>query len=66
THVYGLLYGIKGNVASPLQFYITDSTRHFLRGSLYFNCSPNKDSLAPSVEFVRQDIERLFETLIWK
>lgn len=66
THVYGLLYGIKGNVASPLQFYITDSTKHFLRGSLYFNCNPNKDSLAPSVEFVRADIERLFETLVWK
>lgn len=40
THVYGLLYSIKGNVASPIQFYLTDSTRHFLRGSLYFNCSP--------------------------
>ncbi len=66
TSVYGLLYNIKGNVASPVQFYITDSTRHFLRGSLYFNCTPNKDSLAPSVEFIRQDVERLFETLTWK
>lgn len=66
THVYGLMYSIKGNVASPLQFYITDSTRHFLRGSLYFNCSPNKDSLLPSVDFVRADIERMFESLKWK
>ena len=66
THVYGLLYNIKGNVASPVQFYITDSTKHFLRGSLYFNCTPNKDSLAPSIDFVREDIERLFETLTWK
>jgi len=66
TRVYGLLYSIKGNVASPIQFFVTDSTRHFLRGSLYFNCSPNKDSLMPSIEFVRADVERLFETINWK
>ena len=66
TRVYGLLYSIKGNVASPIQFYLTDSTRHFLRGSLYFNCSPNKDSLLPSIDFVRADIERLFESITWK
>ncbi|MCQ2252958.1 MAG: gliding motility lipoprotein GldD [Bacteroidales bacterium] len=66
TNVYGLLYYLKGNVASPLQFFVTDSSRHFLRGSLYFNCQPNKDSLLPSVKFVRADIEKLFETLQWK
>ncbi len=66
TRVYGLLYSIKGNVASPIQFYLTDSTRHFLRGSLYFNCTPNKDSLMPSIDFVRADIERLFESMVWK
>lgn len=66
TRVYGLLYNLKGNVASPIQFFVTDSTRHFLRGSLYFNCQPNKDSLAPSVDFVRADIEKLFETMQWK
>ncbi|MCQ2250494.1 MAG: gliding motility lipoprotein GldD [Bacteroidales bacterium] len=66
TRVFGLMYSIKGNVASPVQFFVTDSTRHFLRGSLYFNCSPNKDSLMPSVDFVRADIERLFETINWK
>jgi len=66
THVYGMLYNIKGNVASPVQFYITDSTRHFLRGSLYFSCTPNKDSLAPAIDFVRKDIVKIFESLVWK
>ncbi len=66
ARVYGLLYSIKGNVASPIQFFVTDSTRHFLRGSLYFNCAPNKDSLMPSIEYVRADIEKLFETINWK
>ncbi len=64
--VYGLLYNLKGNVASPIQFYLTDSTKHFLRGSLYFNSTPNKDSLLPSVEYIREDIKRMFETLKWK
>lgn len=63
--VYGILYDIKGNAASPIQFFITDSTRHFLRGSLYFSCSPNKDSLAPVVDFLREDIVRLIESMEW-
>ncbi|MBQ5404378.1 MAG: gliding motility lipoprotein GldD [Bacteroidales bacterium] len=66
TRVYGLMYNLKGNVASPVQFYLTDSTKHFLRGSLYFNSSPNKDSLLPAVNFIREDIKQIFETLQWK
>jgi gliding motility-associated lipoprotein GldD len=65
NHVYGILFDIKGNTASSLQFYMTDSTRHFLRGALYFDNEPNKDSIAPVNEFLRQDIERLIETLTW-
>lgn len=64
--VYGLLYEIKGNAASSVQFYVTDSTKHFLRGSLYFNVVPNKDSLAPAIQFFRKDILHLIETLKWK
>ncbi len=64
--VYGILYDIKGNAASPYQFYMTDSTRHFLRGALYFNVQPNKDSLAPVIDFFKQDIIHLIETLEWK
>ncbi|PWE01273.1 gliding motility lipoprotein GldD [Marinilabilia rubra] len=65
-NVYGILYEIKGNTASPLQFFVTDSVEHFLRGSLYFNSVPNKDSIAPVLEFVEKDIVHLIETLNWK
>lgn len=64
--VYGLIYDIKGNAASSVQFYVTDSLRHFLRGSLYFNVTPDKDSLAPAINFFRKDIQHLVETIEWK
>lgn len=64
--VYGLIYEIIGNTASPVQFYITDSTKHFLRGSLYFDTHPNKDSLNPVISFVYKDIISLMESLEWK
>jgi gliding motility-associated lipoprotein GldD len=66
SNVYGIFYDLKGNVASSVQFYVTDSVRHFLRGSLYFNAQPNQDSLAPLVNFVRTDIDHLLGTLEWK
>lgn len=66
ANVFGLMYDIKGNVASPIQFFLTDSSKYFLRGSLYFNFVPDKDSLEPSVNFIRQDIEKIFETIRWK
>ena len=64
--VYGIIYDIRGNAASSVQFYLTDSLRHFLRGSLYFETSPNKDSLAPAIDFFRKDVEKLINTLEWK
>ena len=63
--VYGVLFDIKGNTASSLQFYMTDSVSRFLRGALYFDHEPNKDSIAPVNEFIRQDIVHLIETLSW-
>lgn len=62
----GLYYEIEGNAACSVQFYITDSTNHFLRGALYFYAAPNYDSLAPSINFCKQDIEHLIKTLKWK
>jgi gliding motility-associated lipoprotein GldD len=64
--VYGILYDLKGNTASAVQFYVTDSVKHYLRGSLYFAVEPNKDSLAPVIEFFREDIVHLIETFNWK
>ncbi|MBS2210555.1 gliding motility lipoprotein GldD [Carboxylicivirga mesophila] len=63
--VMGILYEIKGNAASPLQFFATDSLHHFIRGSLYFNAKPNQDSLAPVIDFVEEDVIHLMETLEW-
>lgn len=64
--VYGLLYQVKGNAASSYQFYVTDSVKHFLRGALYFSVTPNKDSLAPAIEFFGEDVLKLMETVRWK
>lgn len=64
--VYGMLYELKGNTASNIQFAMSDSTRHFLRGALYFNASPNKDSIAPVVDYIKEDIINLINTLEWK
>lgn len=64
--VYGLLYNISGNAASSVQFFVTDSTNHFMRGSLYFYASPNADSLAPVLDFIRADVVNLVNTLKWK
>lgn len=63
---YGVLYEIEGNAASSVQFFVTDSVRHFVRGSLYFNNLPNADSIAPVNAFIRSDIRHMMETLTWK
>jgi gliding motility-associated lipoprotein GldD len=63
---YGKIFDIGGNVASSVQFYITDSSKHFLRGSLYFHEHPNVDSLRPVINFLREDIKVLMNTTVWK
>jgi len=65
-NAYGIIYDIGGNAASSVQFFVTDSTRHFLRGALYFNTSPQPDSLAPVIDFLRKDIVKMIHTLQWK
>lgn len=66
NRIFGILYDLKGNTASAVQFYVTDSTNHYLRGSLYFESEPNADSLAPVIEFFREDVIHLIKTLKWK
>lgn len=61
----GLLFRIGGNTASNIQFFLTDSTKNFVRASLYFNCEPNKDSLAPVVDFIAQDIDKMISSFQW-
>jgi gliding motility-associated lipoprotein GldD len=67
NRVFGLVYDIKGSeAASTCQFYLTDSTTHFLRGALYFNLVPNNDSLSPVIDFLKADIEHMISTFRWK
>lgn len=65
--VYGMLIEMDGKgVATPLQFYLTDSTANFVRGALYFNFVPNNDSMQPVIDYIRQDIDRMIQTFEWK
>lgn len=66
NHVYGLIYELKGNVASSLQFFACDSTNHFVRGALYFDNKPNADSIAPVLQFIQEDVDRMLSTLTWR
>lgn len=62
----GLIYFVGGDAASQIQFFVTDTVSHFLRGTLNFNSRPNADSLAPVVRFVADDIESMLKTLDWQ
>ena len=64
--VHGLRYRLGGDVASYVQFYLTDSTEHFVRAALYFNCPVNADSLRPVVEYIDKDIQHMMHTFSWK
>ena len=65
--VYGLFIEMDGKgVATPMQFYLTDSTKNFVRGALYFNFLPNNDSMQPVINFIREDIDHMINTFEWK
>ena len=67
NHVYGTSYDILGNqVACPYQFWLTDKDKHFFRAALYFNHTPNNDSLSPVIDYIKTDIVHLMETFRWK
>lgn len=65
-NVGGMLFEVGGDAASAIQFFLTDSTTNFLRGALYFESTPNADSLAPILDFVRHDLNHLIDTFEWK
>jgi gliding motility-associated lipoprotein GldD len=64
--VNGFAFDIEGPAACPFQFYVTDSTRHFMRGALYINAPSKTDSLAPIVAFLKEDMGRMLKTFTWK
>jgi len=64
--VYGMFYRVGGNAATNSQFYVTDSTKHFLTGSVYFYAKPNYDSIMPAADYIKNDMQNLMESLKWK
>lgn len=66
NNVHGIIYSLSGNTASSISFLLTDSVNHFFSGSLYFSSIPNQDSLSPAIEFFREDVVHLTESLSWK
>ncbi|MFD0799016.1 gliding motility lipoprotein GldD [Maribacter chungangensis] len=66
ARVYGSLFEVQGDAASQTQFFVTDSTSHFLTGSVYFYSKPNYDSILPAAAYLQNDIRTIMETLRWK
>ena len=64
--VYGIYYSIDGNTASSVQFFLTDSTKNYLRGALYFNEQPRLDSIQPVLDFIKKDIDQMIKTFKWE
>lgn len=64
--VYGTMFEIQGDVASPYQFYITDSTKRFVSGVVYLNAKPNYDSLKPTLDYLKLELNHLVQTFKWK
>lgn len=64
--VYGMFYQVGGDAATNAQFYVTDSTKHFLTGSIYFYAKPNFDSVMPAASYIKDDMRNIMETIKWK
>lgn len=64
--VYGMFYNVNGNAATNAQFYVTDSIKHFVTGSVYFYAKPNYDSIMPAADYIKNDMKRIMETVKWK
>lgn len=63
---YGTFFELQGNVATPFQFYLTDSVSRFLSGVVYFNSRPNYDSIRPVLNYVKDDLYKMMETMQWE
>ena len=64
--VYGIMNEVQGASASNIQFYMTDSIHHVLTAALYFKVKPNYDSLYPAIDYLKNDMMNMMETLEWK
>ncbi|MGB5243388.1 MAG: gliding motility lipoprotein GldD [Lutimonas sp.] len=65
-NTYGSLFEVTGNAASPLQFHLTDSIKHFMTGAVYFDVTPNYDSIQPAISYIEKDLQKIMESTLWK
>lgn len=66
NNVSGVFFKVGGNAATAIQFFLSDTTKNFIRGALYFSVSPNSDSIKPVQDFLQVDIEHMINTFKWK
>ncbi len=66
NNVHGEFFKVEGDVATANQFFLTDSTKNFIRGALYFDATPNEDSLRPVNQFLVEDMKHLINSFKWK
>lgn len=64
--INGVYFTLTGNTATANQFFLSDSTKHFIRGAMYFDAAPNADSLSIVNDFLKADMQHLINTLQWK
>lgn len=62
---FASISSLEGEIPTPVQFHVTDSAKHFLRGALYFETATKNDSLAPVIEYLKEDLIHLLSTLKW-
>ena len=65
-NIFGRIFDLSGSVASPYQFYLTDSINNIISGFVYFNIKPNYDSILPAINYIENDIIYLIESFDWK
>lgn len=66
NNITGIFFRLSGSVATAKQFFLSDTIHNFLRGALYFDATPNEDSLRPVNDFLQEDMNHIINTLQWK
>lgn len=64
--ITGVFFKVGGNAATARQFFMSDTSKNFLRGALYFDATPNVDSLKPVQDFLQVDMDKLINSFRWK
>ncbi|MEO5888732.1 MAG: hypothetical protein ABIQ31_00705 [Ferruginibacter sp.] len=64
--ISGVFFKVGGNAATSKQFFLSDTVHNFIRGALYFDVTPNADSLKPVQDFLQADMDHMINTFRWK